>query len=167
MNPAAEDPIAIASRTLADLRDPTFAEAQLWWPFLLGVVVLAIFLFWIRARRSADPETAPDALARANAALVVARRLAEAGQGEAWAIASSDALRSYVEATGTLPATRRTSQEILEAFPSPPPDLSLFCNRSDLLKFASVDSPSSDLPQWQERAEILLLALAARTGARK
>ncbi|MFP6664990.1 MAG: hypothetical protein VCC00_12360 [Deltaproteobacteria bacterium] len=165
MNPPAEDPIQLASRALADLRDPIFAEAWPLWPFLLAAVLLVILFFVLRVRHQPAPEIVPDALGRAHAALAVAGGFAGSGQAEAWAIAASDALRGYVEATGALPATRRTSQEILAAFPAPPPDLALFCNRSDLLKFASTQASPPDLPDWQERAKILLLALAARTEA--
>lgn len=166
MTTANDDPISLAAANLADIRDPEFVADALFWPWLLAATIVVFGLWFARYWRREKLPIPVEPIEVARKDLAAARRLAGAGLSEKWAMATSGAIRTYLESTTTLPATRRTTSEIINSLKESGiggiEELRLFCTTADLLKFAQERSSARDLVLAQSRAEELLEALSAR-----
>lgn len=156
MNPSAPTPAP-----LHDIVGPVwFFPYPIWMVVAAAIVLLllAIVLVW-GIRRLLARKHVPTPRERALAALEHLRRGIGEADSYAFGIAVSDAVRSYVHEQHGLAATKQTSLEFLESIRDNPvfsanekAGLSVFLERSDLLKFAREAAGENDRIELLETA---------------
>lgn len=156
MNPAAPTPAPIH-----DIVGPVwFFPYPVWMAVAAGLVLLALLVFAVWAiRRLLGRKHIRSPRERALAALEDLRRGISDADSYAFGITVSDAVRSYVHEQHGLAATQQTSLEFLESIRDNPvfsanekAGLSVFLERSDLLKYARQDAAENDRIELLETA---------------
>jgi hypothetical protein len=155
MNPM--DPTAAAAATPAPIHDIVGPVWILPWPawVVAGVAAAALvllaailFLVW----KIATKKTPPTAKQRALAVLDSLRTTVAGADPYAFGVTVSDAIRQYIREQHGLHATTKTSLEFLEEIrtnhvftDNEKAGLSVFLERTDLLKFARAEAGESEM----------------------
>ena len=160
--PATTMPGQPPQEDIDDIRPPFFfMRGWLWLWISLGVLALAGLIYllwrWFRPQRQLSPKTAYElALEK----LARARELLDPADPKPYAIAVSEAVRTYLGQRFNAPSTRRTTDEFLhqmQADPSTPLAahrdlLRDFLQSCDLVKFARYQPGLDELSGVHERA---------------
>ena len=164
MNPTAPAPTPVP---IHDIVGPVwFLPWPLWVVVsvaLAGLIVLALLIWGTRAL--INRKTPPTAKQRALAALDGLRATVAGADPYAFGITVSDAIRHYIREQHGLHATTQTSLEFLEGIQTDPvfsdnekAGLSVFLEKTDLLKFARAEAGESEMIGLLETAGRLVRA---------
>ena len=152
MNPAAPSP---TPAPLNDIVGPVwFWPYPLWMTVAAGVVLLVLLagLVWVLQRIFRRKAAPPTNRQKALAALEALRSGLAGADPYAFGVTVSDAIRSYIRAEHRLGATTQTSLEFLNSIrgnsfftENEKAGLTVFLERTDLLKFARAEAGERDL----------------------
>ncbi len=164
-----------------DIRDirgplsiPLGITVVLAWVVLLAAAAWIAWFLWRRRGRSAKPRAAPEVppppaheVAYTALAHLEASGLLERGEVQAYHIAVSAIVRTYVEARFGVPALEMTTGEVLDGLAGlhggqTDADLRRFLERADLVKFAKLRPP----PEASREMVVLARGFVDRTRAR-
>lgn len=173
MNPAAPTPAPIH-----DIVGPVWFLPWPVWVIVcvaFGALLLLAGLAWA-LRRILTKKTPPTAKQLALAALETLRNTISGADPYAFGITVSDAIRSYIFSQHGLQATTKTSLEFLESIQTNPilndnekAGLSVFLEKTDLLKYARAEAGESEMIGLLETAGRLVrdeVQPGGKTGAR-